>query len=68
VTEPTPQCCKAVAWRLATAKQDVRRIAAQLARNDTPRGRTQLATAQATLADNKRWADEHHATHAGDTP
>jgi hypothetical protein len=68
MTESTPQCCKAVAWRLATAHQEVRRIAAQLARNDTPRGRMQLAIAKDTLTDNKRWADEHHATHAGDTP
>jgi hypothetical protein len=68
VTDPTPQCCKAVAWRVAAAQAEIRRLAALLARNDTPRGRAQLAAAKATLADNKRWADEHHATHAGDTP
>jgi hypothetical protein len=68
VTDPIPQCCKAVAWRVAGAEQEVRRLASLLARNDTPRGRMQLAIAKDTLTDNKRWADEHHATHAGDTP
>jgi hypothetical protein len=67
MTEPTLQCCKAVAWRVAAAQAEVRRLAAQLARNDTTRTRLELGAAKYTLADNKRWADEHHATHAGDT-
>jgi hypothetical protein len=66
MTDPMPQCCKAIAWRLAAAEAEVRRIAAQLARNDTPQGREQLTTARAVLADNRRWATEHHANHAGE--
>lgn len=68
MTDPMAQCCKAVAWRVAGAEQEVRRIAGQLARNDSATTRGKLAHAKTVLEDNKRWAAEHHATHAGDTP
>lgn len=65
MTPPIPPCCKAANWRVAGAAQEVKRIAAQLSRTWTPAGMDKLEAAKAVLADNRRWAEQHAATHAG---